>query len=156
MATTINNTSVNSRLTIIFDANGDLDGNGPAKGSGNTESDVYLDSKIHYNIRSHTEIDSSIHALQWDAATNTGHIEYINNNDNDSITTVPQWATNVVIRCEAEDIRAAAYTSNLSTQQTAWTDAGNQLADFVQNTSTANTHADSERDTYLSAHSITY
>ena len=31
MATTITNTSVNSRLTIIFDANGDLDGNGPAK-----------------------------------------------------------------------------------------------------------------------------
>ena len=42
MATTVNNTTVNSRITIIFDADGNLDGNGPAKGTGNTESDVYL------------------------------------------------------------------------------------------------------------------
>jgi len=60
MATTVNNTTVNSRITIIFDADGSLDGNGPAKGTGNTESDVYLDSTVHYNIRSHTEIDDNV------------------------------------------------------------------------------------------------
>ena len=54
MATTINNTTVNSRLTIIFDAAGSLDGNGPALGTGNTESDVYIDSNIYHNLRSHT------------------------------------------------------------------------------------------------------
>ena len=70
MATTVNNTTVNSRLTILFDADGPLDGDGPAKGSGNTESDVYLDSKVFLNLRSHTEIDASVHALQWDASTN--------------------------------------------------------------------------------------
>ena len=104
MATTVNNTSVNSRITVIFDAAGDLGSNGPAKGTGNTESDVYLDDKVYLNIRSHTEIDASIHALQWDASTNTGSLEYTDNRDNDSISSFPQWATNVVIRCEAEDI----------------------------------------------------
>ncbi len=41
----------------------DFNGNGPAKGTGNTESDVYLDNIVHFNIRSHTEIDASIHAF---------------------------------------------------------------------------------------------
>ena len=76
MATTVNNTTVQSRITIIFDAGGSLTGDGPAKGTGNTESDVYLDDNIQLNIRSHTEIDSSIHALQWDATTNTGTIVF--------------------------------------------------------------------------------
>ena len=83
MATTVNNTTVNSRITIIFDAAGELSGDGPAQGTGNTESDVYLDNIVHPNIRSHTEIDSGVHALQWNASTNTGHIEYTDNRDRD-------------------------------------------------------------------------
>ena len=45
MATTVNNTTVNTKLTIIFDAdiNSSSTNDGPASGSGNTESDVYLD-----------------------------------------------------------------------------------------------------------------
>ena len=112
MATTVNNTTVQSRITIIYDAAGPLNGDGPAKGTGNTESDVYLDSKVHHNIRSHTEVDNSIHALQWDATTNTGHIEYTDNRDNLTISSFPQWATNVVIRCEAQDAWKTAYDAH--------------------------------------------
>lgn len=143
MATTVNNTTVQSRITIIFDAGGSLTGDGPAKGTGNTESDVYLDDNVKLNIRSHTEIDSSIHALQWDATTNTGTIEFTDTRDNESISSVPQWATNVVIRCEAEDI----YTSTYNTE--------NQSND-VDRIANASATATTARNNYLSGHSITY
>ncbi|BCV02113.1 MAG: hypothetical protein CM15mV49_840 [uncultured marine virus] len=54
MATTINNTTVNTRMTIIFDAgvNPNSTNDGPASGTGNTESDVYLDNSVFHNIRS--------------------------------------------------------------------------------------------------------
>ena len=156
MATTVNNTTVNSRITIIFDASGALDGNGPAKGTGNTESDVYLDNNVYYNMRSHTEIDANIHALQWDASTNTGEIEYIDSRDNLAISSFPQWATNVVIRCEAQDAWQTAYDNNVSAQATAWTDAGNSADDFVADESQASSTADTARTNYLSGHSITY
>ena len=55
MATTVNNTTVNSRITIIYDAAGSLNSDGPAKGTGNTESDVYLDNNVILNT-SITEI----------------------------------------------------------------------------------------------------
>ena len=158
MATTVNNTTVNSRITIIFDADGNLDGNGPAKGTGSTESDVYLDNKVYYNIRSHTEIDANVHALQWNATTNTGELEYIDNRENESLSSFPQWATNVVIRCEAQDVWQTAYDSNVSAQFTVWQTA-NPDADvdtFVANTAQATSEANTERNTYLSAHSITY
>jgi hypothetical protein len=143
MATTINNTTSNSRITIIFDASGSLNGNGPAKGSGNTESDVYLDDKSYLNIRSHTEIDANVHALQWNSSTNTGVLEYIDNRENESLSSFPQWATNVVIRCEAQDSWQTAYETSIASE-----DANVQ----ANATSTANT----ERDNYLSAHNITY
>ena len=142
MATTVNNTTVNSRITIIFDADGPLDGNGPAKGTGNTESDVYLDSTVYYNIRSHTEIDDNVHALQWDATTNTGVLEYTDNRENESLSSLPQWATNVVIRVEAQNA-----------WQTAFNDA---MAGDADSQANATTTANTARDNYLSAHSITY
>ena len=158
MATTVNNTTANSRITIVFDAAGSLNGDGPALGTGNTESDVYLDDKIYLNIRSHTEIDANVHALQWNATTNTGHIEYIDNRDNESISSVPQWATNVVIRCEAQDSWQTAYNANLQSQFSSWQTANPEanVETFVANTTQATTVADTERSNYLSAHSITY
>ena len=158
MATTVNNTTANSRITIVFDAAGSLNGDGPALGTGNTESDVYLDDKIYLNIRSHTEIDANVHALQWNATTNTGHIEYIDNRDNESISSVPQWATNVVIRCEAQDSWQTAYNANLESQFSSWQTANHEanVETFVANTTQATTVADTERSNYLSAHSITY
>ena len=57
-----------------------------ASGSENTESDAYIDNKNYLNLRSHTEADATVHALQWDATTNTGHIELTSNSDNQSIS----------------------------------------------------------------------
>ena len=142
MATTVNNTTVNTRITILFDAAGSLNGNGPAKGTGNTESDVYLDDTVYYNLRSHTEIDANVHALQWNATTNTGEIEYTDNRDNLSISSFPQWATNVVIRCEAQDAWQTAYD--------------NAMAGDENSKANATTTANTARDNYLSGHSITY
>jgi len=142
MATTVNNTTVNTRITILFDAAGSLNGNGPAKGTGNTESDVYLDDTVYYNLRSHTEIDANVHALQWNATTNTGEIEYIDNRDNLSISSFPQWATNVVIRCEAQDAWQTAYDGHADAN--------------AEDDSAAVTAADTARTNYLSGHSITY
>ena len=150
MATTVNNTTVNTRLTIIFDADGQLDGNGPAKGTGNTESDVYFDSKVCYNLRSHTEIDASIHALQWDAVNNKGHIEYTDSRDNTSITELPSWVNNVVIRAEAEDKYTEAYNTAYAADASVNTDDDSAAV-------TAGTNAGvTARDNYLSGHSITY
>lgn len=151
MATTVNNTTVNSRLTIIFDAAGDLNGNGPAKGTGNTESDVYIDNKVYHNLRSHTEINSEIHALQWDAITNTGHIEYTDNRENLSLSEWPTWATNVVIRCEAQDAWETAYNSTYA----AHPDANSEIDDSAAVTA-GTTAGDTARDNYLSGHNITY
>jgi len=158
MTTTVNNTTANSRITIIFDAGGSLDGNGPRLGTGNTESDVYLDSNVYYNIRSHTEIDANVHALQWNATTNTGELEYIDNRENESLSSFPQWATNVVIRCEAQDAWQTAYDANVAEQFTAWQSANPDAnaETFVANTTQSTNVADTERTNYLSAHSITY
>jgi len=145
MATTVNNTTANSRITIIFDAdlNAGNQNDGPRLGTGNTESDVMIDNKAYYNIRSHTEIDANVHALQWNATTNTGELEYIDNRENESLSSFPQWATNVVIRCEAQDVWQNSYDTSLNS------DDENVQANA---TSTANT----ARDNYLTAHSITY
>jgi hypothetical protein len=158
MATTVNNTTVNSRITIIFDADGELNGDGPAKGTGNTQSDVYLDSVAYLNIRSHTEIDANIHALQWNATTNTGELEYVDDRENESLTSFPQWAVNVVIRAEAEEIWQNTYKSNVSEQFTAWQTANPDAntSDFEANTTQSASVADIERNNYLSAHNITY
>jgi hypothetical protein len=150
MATTVNNTTVNSRITIIFDAGGSLNGDGPAKGTGNTESDVYLDDSIYYNLKSHTEVDASIHALQWDAGTNTGHIEYTDTRDNLSLSSFPQWATNVVIRAEAQDVWKTNYNSTYNGHSDANAD------DDSAAVTAATTAADTARNNYLSGNSITY
>lgn len=160
MATTVNNTTANQRITIVFDANlnpGNQN-DGPRFGTGNTESDVMIDNKSYLNIRSHTEIDANVHALQWNATTNTGELEYIDNRLSDSLTSFPTWATNVVIRCEAQDAWQTAYDGNLNAQFTAWQTANPDanVETFSANTSQATTVADTARTNYLTAHSITY
>jgi len=162
MATTVNNTTANQRITIIFDAglNPDNQNDGPRSGTGNTESDVMIDNKNYFNIRSHTEIDANVHALQWNATTNTGELEYTDNRLSDSLTSFPTWATNVVIRCEAQDAWQTSYDANVAEQQATWS-ANNPNPDpnvdiFVANTTQATTVADTARTNYLTAHSITY
>ena len=160
MATTVNNTTANQRITIVFDAaiNKDNQNDGPRFGTGNTESDVMVDNKTYFNIRSHTEIDANVHALQWNATTNTGELEYVDNRENESLSSFPQWATNVVIRCEAQDAWQVSYDANVSEQFTAWQTANPEanVDSFSANTSQATTVADTARTNYLTAHSITY
>lgn len=151
MATTVNNTTANSRITIIFDADGSLDGNGPAKGTGNTESDVIIDSKSYLNLRSHTEIPSEVHALQWNASTNSGHIEFIDNRENEIINALPQWTTNVIIRCEAEDVWSSTFDSTYS----AHPDANSEVDDSAA-VSSATSAANTARNNYLSNNNIVY
>ena len=150
MATTVNNTTVQSRITIIFDADGPLTGNGPAKGTGDTESDVYLDNSVYLNLRSHTEVDANVHALQWDATTNTGALEYVDTRANGSLSSFPQWATNVVIRAEAQDVWNTNYTSTYNAHSDA------NAEDDSAAVTAATTAADTARNNYLAAHSITF
>ena len=160
MATTVNNTTANSRITIVFDSgiNDKSENDGPRLGTGNTESDVYIDNKTYYNVRSHTEIDANVHALQWNATTNTGELEYIDNRENEALTSFPQWATNVVIRCEAQDIWKDTYDNTKASQLQAWQDAGNSLDTDVypEDIDSINTAADTARNNYLLAHNITF
>ena len=160
MATTVNNTTANSRITIIFDSgiNPVSENDGPRLGTGNTESDVMVDNKSYLNIRSHTEIDANVHALQWNATTNTGELEYIDDRANESLSSFPQWATNVVIRCEAQDVWQASYDANVAEQFTAWQTANPDanLESFTANTVQATNIADTERTNYLSGNNIIY
>jgi hypothetical protein len=160
MAITVNNTTANQRITIVFDAdiNTNNENDGPRFGTGNTESDILIDNKVYHNIRSHTEIDANVHALQWNATTNTGELEYIDNRDNESLSSFPQWASNVIIRCEAQDAWRSSYDANVAEQLTAWQNANPEAntETFSANTSQATTVADTERTNYLSAHGITY
>ena len=145
MATTVNNTTINSKLTVIFDAgiNTVNFNDGPVSGTGNTESDVIIDGLNYNNLRSHTEVPTEIHALQWNAATNTGWLEYTDKRTNLDISELPSWASNVVIRCEAED----EYKNTLEAEQNSG-DASRVAA--------AETTASAARVTYLSNNSITY
>ena len=154
MATTVNNTTINTRLTILFDANVNPDSanDGPRTGTGNTESDVYIDNQVYLNIRSHTEVPEEIHALQWNASTNTGELEYIDNRENEAVSSLPNWASNVVIRCEAQDKWEEARQANIAQQ---YADNASD-ADFVADEGAANTAANTARTTYLSDNSITF
>ena len=145
MATTVNNTTINSKLTVIFDAgiNTVNFNDGPVSGTGNTESDVIIDGLNYNNLRSHTEVPTEIHALQWNAATNTGWLEYTDKRTNLDISELPSWASNVVIRCEAED----EYKNTLEAELNSG-DASRIAA--------AETTASAARVTYLSNKSITY
>jgi hypothetical protein len=160
MATTVNNTTANQKITIIFDAgvNKTNSNDGPRFGTGNTESDVVIDNKSYLNVRSHTEIDANVHALQWNATTNTGELEYIDNRENESLSSFPGWATNVVIRCEAQDVWKDSYTANLSEQFTAWQTANPEanVETYIANTSQATNVANVARTNYLSGHNITF
>lgn len=155
MSITINNTTISSRLTIIFDADlkkdfktGEIISNdGPTFGTGNTESDVYIDDKVWLNIRSHTEIPSTVHALQ--CRNNNGNwsyeLEYTNNDPNHSYNSqseLPSWVNNVVIRCEAQDVWRTAYD--------------NAMAGDANAQANATTTADTARINYLSGNNIIY
>ena len=155
MTITINNTSINSRLTVIFDAAGSLSGDGPALGTGNTESDVYIDSKVYLNIRSHTEVPFTVHAIQcWTkGGTWTYELEHTNDDPNTTYATqsdLPQWVSNVVIRCEAQDKYDEAYSTAYNADSSA-----NSEDDSAAVTAGTNAGTTARND-YLTANSITF
>ena len=107
MAITINTVTINNRLTIINDAavSESNPNNGPRDFSGDTEADVIIDGTSYLNINAHDVIPSNIHALQYNASTNTGHIEYVGNDDNLTIADasgLPAWANTMVTRWNGE------------------------------------------------------
>tara|TARA_R100000951_G_scaffold29120_1_gene25261 strand:- start:7410 stop:7901 length:492 start_codon:yes stop_codon:yes gene_type:complete len=160
----VNNTTINTRLTIIFDASENAlnSDDGPRLGVGNTEADIFIDeneNQINYfNIKAHTEIPSEIHCFQWNPINSTGNYEYIDNRENLNITEIPSWATNVVIRCEAEDKWLEAYNANIDSQRQAWLDADseNNEDNFVMDVFLANDAGDTARINYCSSNGITY
>jgi hypothetical protein len=166
MSININNTTVTSQLTIIFDSAPNLDkknqpNDGPALGSGNTESDVTIDGTTFFNIRSHTEIPTEVHALQCRKVGSdwSFELQYTDTRENltyESQSDLPQWVTNMVKRTEAEKEWMDTYTATIVSQQTSWTNAGKDIEDFVEDETAAVTAADSARVTYLSNNGITY
>ena len=67
MATTVNNTTANQRITIIFDSglNPKNENDGPRLGTGNTESDVMIDNKSYFNIRKMELEKIGISIISW-------------------------------------------------------------------------------------------
>tara|TARA_R110000787_G_scaffold30040_2_gene80993 strand:+ start:258 stop:749 length:492 start_codon:yes stop_codon:yes gene_type:complete len=160
----VNNTTINTRLTIIFDASENplnLD-DGPRLSVGNTEADVSIDENEdqtnYFNIKAYTEIPSEIHCLQWNATNSTGYLEYIDDRENLDVTEIPSWATNVVIRCEAEDKWLEAYDANIASQLQAWleVDSENNEDDFSPDETLARAAADTARINYCSSNGFTY
>ena len=80
------------------------------------------------------------------------------NRDNDSISSLPQWATNVVIRVEAQNSWTSTYDSTYTSTYNAHSDAGaeDDSAAVTAATTAADTAANTARTDYLAAHSITY
>ena len=157
MSLTINNTTINTRLTIVFDAEGNFDGDGPRLGTGNTESDVHIDNDSWFNIRSHTEIPEEVHCLHCTNQNGTWTFELQHTDDRQHIyyqnqSELPQWVSNVVIRTEAQKEWQDAYEANVAQQNMAITNN----PDFEHDEELAVNAANTARVTYLSNHGITY
>ena len=133
MAITINSVTINNQFSIIFDSgvNRDNANNGPANYSGDTEADVVVDGVGYLNITSSDIIPANVHALQYYPATNTGHIEYTNNDDNLAIADasgIPAWANTMITRWNGEKAYAETWQSTYDSESTA------QIAAFTANT----------------------
>lgn len=174
--TTVNNTTINTRLSIIFDAaprpvvdssftekyTDDYymsrkynEADGPRDFTGNTEADVYVDDLVCTNLRCHQEIPAEVHALQWKESTSSGEIEYIDDRENTKITSLPSWVTNVIIRYEAEALYHFERAKSIKLQEKEHIDGGGTYP-YEADQNVATTHATTERNNYLSAHGITY
>jgi|TARA_E500000318_G_scaffold12487_2_gene11490 hypothetical protein len=106
MPITINNVTINNRLTIINDADVSQTNpnNGPKLYSGDTETDVIIDGKGYLNLSGVDVVPDNIHALQFYPATDSGWLEFDGTADNQSITssTIPSWANTMITRWNGE------------------------------------------------------
>ena len=90
-------------------------------------------------------------------------LEKTDDSPNETIATqsdLPQWVTNVVIRCEAQDLWNNKYEADMAAVDRTALAAANDDTTFKAKIKEAHdaavTAANSERETYLSGHSITY
>tara|TARA_R100001163_G_C4971370_1_gene131137 strand:+ start:137 stop:610 length:474 start_codon:yes stop_codon:yes gene_type:complete len=114
MAITINTVTINNRLSIVNDAaiNSANPNNGPREYSGDTEADVIIDGSGYLNITASDIIPSDVHALQYNASTNTGHLEYVGTAQNLTIADasgLPAWANTMVTRWNGEKTYETTY-----------------------------------------------
>ena len=114
MAITINTVTINNRLSIVNDAaiNPANSNNGPREYSGDTEADVIIDGSGYLNITASDIIPSDVHALQYNASTNTGHLEYVGTAQNLTIADasgLPAWANTMVTRWNGEKTYETTY-----------------------------------------------
>ena len=114
MAITINTVTINNRLTIINDAgvNPTNANNGPREYSGDTEADVIIDGTAYLNVTANDTVPSDVHALQYNASSNTGHIELVGTSDNTVIADasgLPAWANTMVTRWNGEKTYETTY-----------------------------------------------
>ena len=114
MAIIINNVSINNQLTMINDAgiNPSNSNNGPKSSSGDTEVDVIIDGQAYLNISGNDIVPNNVHALQFNASTNEGWIEFDGSIDNQLITfsDIPSWANTMVTRWNGEKVYEETYT----------------------------------------------
>lgn len=119
MAITINNVSINDQLTMINDAgiNPSNSNNGPKTYPGDTEVDVIIDGQAYLNISGNDIVPSNVHALQFNASTNEGWIEFDGNEDNQPITSsnIPSWANTMITRWNGEKTYAETYAETYTT-----------------------------------------
>ena len=119
MAITINNVSINNQLTMINDAgiNPSNPNNGPKASSGNTEVDVIIDGVAYLNVSGNDIVPNNVHALQFNADTNEGWIEFDGNVDNQPITSsnIPSWANTMITRWNGEKTYEETYAETYTT-----------------------------------------
>ena len=120
MPITINNVTINNRLTIINDAdvNRENPNNGPKELSGDTEVDVLIDGTSYLNINGADIVPDNVHALQYKPATNSGWIEFDGTGPNQDIgpSDIPAWANTMVTRWNGEKAYNETYTSTYQTE----------------------------------------
>jgi len=164
MAITINNVAINNQLTMINDAgvNSSNPNNGPKAYSGDTEVDIIIDGNAYLNISGNDIVPSNVHALQFNASTNEGWIEFDGNDQNQSInsSTLPAWANTMVTRWNGEKVYAETYAETYNTvlanlvanlDVNAVTYASDYEEAVSNATTQATTQATSAKNTILSA-----
>ncbi len=114
MPITINNVTANNQITIINDAgiNPNNPNDGPRAYSGNTECDVIIDGVGYMNLNGSDIVPTNIHALQFNAASNSGELEYTGTEQNlvlSSASDIPSWANTMITRWNGEKTYYATY-----------------------------------------------
>tara|TARA_E500000318_G_C3539036_1_gene203869 strand:- start:865 stop:1335 length:471 start_codon:yes stop_codon:yes gene_type:complete len=156
MPITINNVTINNRLTIINDAdvNPSNSNNGPKEYSGDTEADVIIDGTSYLNLNASDIVPDNIHALQFYPSSNSGWIEFDGNADNQDITSseIPAWANTMITRWNGEKAYWETYqTSFDNAVANLDTDSETYTSDYANAQTSAQTAATTAKNNILGA-----